>query len=150
MGQTCHPHRGRAVYLYGTFEHSMDDRGRVAVPAVFRRELVDGGVLRPAEDGCLELYTQQGFEAETEQRLGSSGTQRRGDRRRRRNFLPDAQHVDLDRQGRILVPQEMRERAGLDGRVSLIGLGDYIEIWDPERWTAERAVAEAESEGADA
>ncbi|MCY4455828.1 MAG: division/cell wall cluster transcriptional repressor MraZ, partial [Chloroflexi bacterium] len=65
-------------------------------------------------------------------------------------FLPDAQHVDLDRQGRILVPQEMREQAGLDGRVSLVGLGDYIEIWDPERWAAERAGAEAESEGEEA
>lgn len=133
------------MYLYGTFEHSMDDRGRVAVPALFRRELLDGGVLRPAEDGCLELYTQQGFEAETEQRLGDSGTQRRADRRRRRTFLPDAQHVDLDRQGRIVIPQEMRESAGLSGRVSLLGLGDYIELWDPQRWTDERAAAEAES-----
>ncbi|MDE2695591.1 MAG: cell division/cell wall cluster transcriptional repressor MraZ [Chloroflexota bacterium] len=134
------------MYLYGTFEHSMDDRGRVAVPAVFRRELLDGGVLRPAEDGCLELYTQQGFESETAQRLGESGTQRRGDRRRRRLFLPDALHVDLDRQGRIVIPQEMRERAGLEGRASLVGLGDYIEIWNPDRWAEERAAAEAQSE----
>lgn len=133
------------MHLYGTFEHSMDDRGRVAIPAVFRRALQDGGVLRPAEDGCLELYTQQGFDAETELRLGDSGTRRRGDRRRRRTFLPDALHVDLDRQGRIVVPQEMRAAAGLDGRASLVGLGDYIEIWDPERWTAERAAAEAET-----
>jgi MraZ protein len=134
------------VYLYGTFEHSMDDRGRVAIPAVFRRALQDGGVLRPAEDGCLELYTQEAFDAETALRLGESGTRKRGDRRRRRTFLPDSLHVDLDRQGRIVVPQEMREGAGLDGRASLIGLGDYIEIWNPERWAAERSAADAELE----
>ena len=132
------------MYLYGSFEHSMDGRGRVAVPAVFRRELVEGGVLRPAREGCIELYTQLGFEAETERRLGESGTQRLGDRRRRRAFLPDAQYVDLDQQGRIVIPQGMREGAGLDGRVTLVGLGDYIEIWDPPRWAEERAAAESE------
>ena len=138
------------MYLYGTFEHSMDERGRVAIPAVFRRALQDGAVLRPAEDGCLELYTQQAFDAETALRLGESGTRKRGDRRRRRTFLPDSLHVDLDRQGRVVVPQEMRAVAGLDGRVSLVGLGDYVEIWDPERWAAERAASEAEEAAEDA
>ncbi len=138
------------MYLYGTFEHSMDERGRVAIPAVFRRALQDGGVLRPADDGCLELYTQEAFDAETALRLGESGTRKRGDRRRRRTFLPDSLHVDLDGQGRIVIPQEMRTAAGLDGRVSLVGLGDYVEIWAPERWTAERAVAEAEEAEEDA
>jgi len=132
------------LYLYGTFEHSMDERGRVAIPAVFRRALQDGAVLRPNEDGCLELYTQASFDAETARRLGESGTRKRGDRRRRRTFLPHSLHVDLDGQGRIVVPQEMRAAASLDGRVSLVGLGDYVEIWDSERWAAERAAAEAE------
>ena len=132
------------MYLYGTFEHSMDERGRIAIPAVFRRALQDGAVLRPAEDGCLELYTQASFDAETARRLGEAGTRKRGDRRRRRTFLPDSLHVDLDAQGRIVVPQEMRAEAGLAAKISLVGLGDYVEIWDSARWAAERAAAEAE------
>ena len=135
--------------FYGNYEHSLDGRGRVAVPAVYRRELHDGGVLRPADDGCLELYTPEGFEQETRRRLGETGTGRRGDRRRRRGFFPAAFPVELDQQGRIVIPQEMREDADLDGRVALIGLGDYIEIWDPARWDAERqAAGDAEEEDA--
>lgn len=127
--------------FYGNYEHSLDGRGRVAVPAVYRRELQDGGVLRPSPDGCLELYTPEGFEQETRRRLGEAGTERRGDRRRRRGFFPVAFPVELDRQGRIVIPQEMREEAGLDGRVTLIGLGDYIEVWSHARWESERQAA---------
>ncbi|MYD65750.1 MAG: cell division/cell wall cluster transcriptional repressor MraZ [Chloroflexi bacterium] len=145
------PSQGRAVYLYGTFEHSMDDRGRVAVPAAFRRELLDGGVLRPAEDGCLELYTHESFTAKTEEVLGDSDTRTRIGRQRRRTFLSRAHGFQqLDRQGRIVIPPEMREHAGLDGRVVLVGLGDYVELWDLELWEsadrdAEAAVAEGDA-----
>ena len=131
------------MHFYGKYEHSLDGRGRIAIPAVYRRELHDGGVLRPADDGCIELYTREGFGAETDRRLGDSGTRERADRQRRRDFLPEAFPVDLDQQGRIVIPQEMRERASLDGRVTLIGLGDYIELWNPERWDAEREAAAA-------
>ena len=136
------------MHFYGRYEHSLDGRGRVAIPAVYRRELHDGGVLRPADDGCLELYTHEGFREETARRLGDSGTRRRSDRQRRRDFLPDAfGFTQLDQQGRIVIPQEMREHAGLEGRVTLVGLGDYVEVWDPERWAAARqAAAEAAME----
>ena len=134
------------MYFYGTFEHSIDDRGRIAVPARYRRALLDGGVVRPARDGCLELYTHEGFEAETQRRLGEEGTRRQGGRRRRRNCLPKAFDVDLDRQGRIVVPQEMRTAAGLDGRVAIVGCGDYVELWDPQRWAAELDAADSEAE----
>ena len=129
--------------FYGNYEHSLDARGRVAIPAVYRRELQDGGVLRPADDGCVELYTHEGFRLETARRLGESGTRERDDRDRRRDFFPDAFSFDLDQQGRIVISQEMREYGTLDGSVKLIGLGDYVELWNPERWAAVRAVAAA-------
>lgn len=137
------------MQLYGAFEHSLDGRGRVAIPAVFRRAIHDGGVLRPGQDGCIELYGREAFAAEAERRLGDSGTRHIADRRLRRAFLPEAQSVELDAQGRIVIPAEMRERAALGGRVSLLGLGDYVEIWDPARWAEEQeraAVAAAEAE----
>ena len=140
------------MHFFGTYEHSLDGRGRVAIPAVYRRELHDGGVLRPADDGCLELYTHEGFGEETTRRLGDSGTSRRGDRQRRRDFLPDAFGFhQLDQQGRIVVPQAMREHADLTDRITLVGLGDYIEIWSPDRWEdARQAASEAVAEEDDA
>ena len=54
--------------------------------------------------------------------------------------------VDLDRQGRIVVPQEMRTAVGLDSRVAIVGCGDYVELWDPQRWTAELDAADSEAE----
>ena len=137
------------MHFYGTYEHSLDDRGRVAIPAVYRRELQDGGVLRPADDGCLELYTHESFTAKTEEVLGDSDTRTRIGRQRRRAFLSRAfGFSQLDQQGRIVIPQEMREHAGLAGRVALVGLGDYVEVWDLERWQgADEAAAEAVAEG---
>jgi MraZ protein len=134
------------VYFYGTIEHAIDERGRVAVPAMYRRALQDGGVLLPGQDGCVELYTHEAFQEETERRLGSNGTRLRSDRRRRRGFLPRAWPVELDGQGRIVVPQEMRDHAVLERRVTVVGCGDYVELWEPGRWQAEEESAMDEAE----
>ena len=143
------PEREAAVYFYGRYEHSLDGRGRVAIPAVFRRELQDGGVLRPADDGCLELYTHESFGAKTDKVLGDSDTSTLIGRQRRRAFLSRAfGFPQLDQQGRIVIPPEMREHADLDARVTLIGSGDYVEIWNPVRWeAADEAAAGAVAEG---
>jgi MraZ protein len=137
------------VTFYGTFEHTMDERGRVAVPATFRRAFEDGGVLRPAAEGCVELYTNEAFEAETQRRMSGAdeSTRTLAARRTRRSFLAEAFQVELDRQGRILIPGPMRTAAGLDGRAVIVGCGDYIELWDQERWAAERAAFAAEEAG---
>lgn len=126
------------MYFFGTFEHSIDERGRLAIPARFRRAFVDGGVVRPGPDGCLELYTQETFDQEALRRLESEdGNRRRSARRTRRGFMHDAYSLELDRQGRVLVPQVLRDRIGIDGRVAVVGCGDYIEVWEPERWGQE-------------
>ena len=136
------------MHFFGAHEHTLDGRGRVAIPAVFRRELHGGGVLRPADDGCLELYTHDGFEAKTDEVLGDADARTRIGRQRRRVFLSRAfGFPQLDQQGRVVIPQEMREHADLDGRVVLVGVGDYVEIWDLERWeTADQAALAAVAE----
>lgn len=136
------------MHFYGAHEHSLDGRGRVAIPAVYRRELQDGGVLRPADDGCLELYTHDSFTAKTDEVLGDSDARTRIGRQKRRAFLSRAfGFPQLDSQGRVVIPLEMRDHAGIEGRVVLVGLGDYVEIWDLTRWAhadeaAQAAVAE--------
>lgn len=136
------------MYFYGSFDHAVDDRGRVAVPARYRNAFARGGVLRASADGCIELYTHEGFEQETRSRLGDHVSTRDIEGRRvRRGFLPGAFTVELDGQGRVLLPLAMREAASLEGRATVIGCGDYVELWSPERWERERAAAEAGDPG---
>ncbi len=136
--------------FYGSYEHAIDDRGRIAVPARYRHSLADGMVLRAGADGCIEFYSAGGFESEVELRLGEQRSTREvGGRRIRRAFLPGAFDVELDRQGRVLVPQGLREDAALSDRAVIIGCGDYIEIWNPERWAAELAALSEQSAAGD-
>lgn len=151
MGQLPSPvAQGRtSVYFYGTFEHAMDDRGRIAVPAVYRRAFTEGGVVRPSAEGCVELYAPEAFQAEVERRLSGAdqSTRTQAARRTRRGFLAEAFPVELDRQGRILLPPPVRAAAAIDGRAVIVGCGDYIEVWDAARWLQEQAaIAAAEAE----
>ena len=134
------------MFFFGTFEHAIDERGRVAIPARYRHAFVDGGVLRIGPEGAVEMYTQGSFEAEVERRLGAEdGNRSVIARRTRRSFLPEAYAVDLDKQGRILVPPQIRERATLDGKVLIIGCGDYLELWHPDEWAGEQTALNDES-----
>lgn len=134
------------MFFFGTFEHAIDERGRVAIPARYRRAFVDGGVLRVGPEGAVEMYTQTSFEREVQRRLGAEdGNRSLQARRTRRSFLPESYAVDLDKQGRILVPPQIRDRAGLDGRVLIIGCGDYLELWHPDEWAGEQAALERET-----
>jgi MraZ protein len=139
--------------FFGSYEHAVDERGRIAVPARFRKSfLEDGAVVRAGPERCVEVYTAAGFRAETERRLGDhQSTRDRDGRRVRRAFLTNAFEIELDRQGRILVPQALRSHCELGERVVINGCGDYIEIWDPQRWEGELSAVEAsEAAGGDA
>ena len=133
------------MYFYGTFEHSIDERGRLAIPARYRSAFVGGGVLREGPEGCLEVYTQDTFDEEVQRRLGSeNGNRHLNGRRVRRSFLHGAYAAELDKQGRVLVPQPLRSAGDLEGRVLVVGCGDYLELWNPERWELELARVAAE------
>ncbi len=132
------------MYFFGTFEHSIDERGRLAIPARYRRAFVDGGVLRSGPEGCIEMYTTATFEAEVQRRLGSEeGNRKQRARRIRRGFLPGAYDVELDRQGRVLLPPQLRD-GNPDNQAILVGCGDYLEIWRVEAWNEEQAAIAAE------
>lgn len=140
------------MYFFGTFEHSIDERGRLAIPARYRRAFVDGGVLRDGPEGCIELYTEAAFNDEIQRRLGTeAGNRRLSGRRIRRSFMHNAFSVELDRQGRVLIPQQLRDEGEDESRMVIVGCGDYLELWRPEAWNAEleRVRAEGEAEEAD-
>ena len=137
------------MYFYGTYEHAIDERGRVAVPAVYRPEYAGGGVVRVSDERCVELYTHERFEAEAQRRLSvEESTRSLSARRTRRSFLAGAYPVELDGQGRILLPQAIRSRANLNGKSTIVGVGECLEIWERESWTREEAALAAEEAGA--
>lgn len=129
----------------GSFEHSLDDRGRVAVPAKYRAEFPNNlAVITPSPEGCLRVFPEAAFQKMSEELASVPATTRDG-RRARRQFDAQAFDAELDRQGRILIPARLRELAGLDGSVVVAGNRECLEIWSPARWERELADAEASS-----
>lgn len=126
------------VDFTGEYEHRLDDRGRLAIPSAYRGLFEQGGYLLPGPDGQLELYTPEGYAAEKEFRTVAD-KRRPSARRLARNFFGRVRRVDTDRQGRILIPAPMREERRIDGDATIVGMGDYLEIWNSDAWRSEQA-----------
>lgn len=118
----------------GSFEHSLDVKGRVILPSRFREPFLRGGFLTPSQGGCLALWTPGEFERQTEQMLMMSRESVQG-RDRARMWAAAAADVEVDRQGRMAIPARLRELAHLEGEVLVQGAIDRIEIWAPAMWT---------------
>jgi MraZ protein len=146
------PHqKGKAVAsmaFRGTYEHTLDDRGRVALPARYRQEFLQGVVLTLGPEGCIEAYTPTGFDQMSDDFASARATSLNG-RRSRRRFDAQSFDTELDRQGRILVPARFRQIAGLNGAVTIIGRRECLEIWNPDRWATESAASMSSSSSAD-
>jgi MraZ protein len=126
------------VDFTGEYEHRLDDRGRLAIPSGYRMLFEHGAYLLPGPDGQIELYTPEGFDSE--KRTRTVGDKLRPSARRlARSFFGRARRVEIDRQGRILIPPQLREERGLNGATVIIGMGDYLEIWTAEAWQSEQA-----------
>ena len=127
-----------SVDFTGEYEHRLDDRGRLAIPAAYRTFFEHGGFLLPGPDGQIELYTPDGYQMEKQVR--TIGDKRRASARRlARSFFGRARRVEIDRQGRILIPPQLRDERSLDGATVIVGMGEYLEIWSADTWQAEQA-----------
>lgn len=120
-------------YFLGRYEYSMDDRGRVPVPPRYRDAFLKGAVLNQGPDPCLRLFTAEGFEKEAALYTRELATERHG-REMRQAFFANCFSVELDRQGRILIPPPLRAYAGLENTVVVSGAGEWLEIWRPDRF----------------
>lgn len=118
----------------GEYNHIIDAKGRLIIPARFRELLGEEFILTKGLDGCLSIYPMDAWEA-FETKLRALPLTNKNARTFTRFFVAGATNCELDRQGRILVPQTLREFAGLEKEVVLTGNLDRIEIWSKEKWS---------------
>ncbi len=127
----------------GRYEHSLDTKGRVILPARFRAPFEErGGYLTKHREGCLALWTPGEFERQTAI-THASAAKGRTHRNRERQWASSSQPVDIDRQGRMAVPQFLRDFARLVDDVLVVGVIDRIELWQPAAWDEQVGPEEA-------
>ncbi|MCD8077489.1 MAG: division/cell wall cluster transcriptional repressor MraZ [Lachnospiraceae bacterium] len=117
----------------GEYNHSIDAKGRLIMPARFREQLGETFVVTQGLDGCLFVYANEEWKL-FEEKLKQLPLTNASARKFSRYFLAGAIQCEVDKQGRILLPAKLRAAAGLEKDVVLAGVGERIEIWDRERW----------------
>ena len=117
----------------GEYNHTIDAKGRLIVPAKFREILGDNFIVTKGLDGCLFVYPNDEWTRFEEKRKSLPLTNKNA-RQFTRFFLAGAAACEVDKQGRILLPQVLREFASLEKDVVLVGVASRIEIWSRERW----------------
>ena len=119
--------------LVGQYNHNVDDKGRLSVPTKFREELGISFIVTKGLDNCLFAYSKEEW-AKFEEKLKSLPLTNPNARNFIRFFFAGATECEIDKQGRINLPQSLREYAGLTKEVSVIGVLTRVEIWDKEKW----------------
>ena len=127
----------------GRFAHALDAKGRLAVPARFREALAEGVVLTRGIDRCLSLYPMAAWRPLAE-KVSALPITDPDARNFRRMVFAEATDLDLDGQGRILVPPELRRYAGLEREALVVGVHTHLEVWSPEAWAAVAARLDAD------
>lgn len=117
----------------GEFRHAIDGKGRLAVPARFRADLAQGAHVSRWIDGCLAIFPNDAWE-ELAGRVQSLPYSDAGARVFSRFLFSGAYEVEVDGQGRVNLPQTLREFAGLKSEATVVGARDRIELWEPARW----------------
>jgi MraZ protein len=120
--------------LLGEYEHTLDDKNRLTLPARFRQAFADGVVVTRGMDGCLNVYTRSGWESFVAERLEGLDPLSKESRQMSRFVFAGASETDLDKQGRVMIPPALIAHAKLDREVVVAGVRDHVEIWDRATW----------------
>jgi MraZ protein len=132
--------------LLGEYEHTIDEKGRLTLPARFRQALADGIVLTRGMDGCLYAYAPADWQHLVESRLATLDPLSREGRVMQRFFFSGAAEAQPDKQGRVMVPAALAEHAKLGKEVVVAGVNDHLEIWDRAAWRAQLKEVEGSAE----
>jgi MraZ protein len=120
--------------FFGQYSHSLDSKKRLTIPSRFRDDLKDGAYVVEGLDGNLMVFTSVVFE-KIYQRISALTLTDESVRDLRRKFFGNAGYLEIDNAGRILIPDYLRETAGIQNEAVVTGAGSYIEIWSPEAWS---------------
>jgi MraZ protein len=126
------------MQFHGEFHHRVDPQGRVAIPARYRDAFAHGIYLTRGFDPCIWAFSPAEWETYSLGYSSMSPNSRIGRTLRRRVF-GSTFDLELDRQGRVVLPQPLRQYAGLQDEVVVVGAGTWLELWDGDRWNAEIA-----------
>ena len=126
----------------GRFEHSLDEKGRLVLPSSYRQHFAERGFLTQYQR-CLGLWTAEGFD-EVTQRLREKFREGLAPNSALRAFASNAVEVNVDKQGRISIPEWLREKAGLERDAVIVGVLDRVEIWSADRWRQEAEGGDAD------
>jgi MraZ protein len=132
--------------LLGEYEHTIDDKSRLTLPARFRQAFTEGVVVSRGLDGCLYAYPRADWTTAIEARLAVLDPLSKETRRLQRYFYSGAAEGELDKQGRIGIPGALLEHAQLVRDVVVAGVHDHLEIWDRASWRRELAEVEGSAE----
>jgi len=116
--------------LYGKFQHSIDAKGRLFIPVRLREQLGTNFFVTISWETCLTAYSSERWQSATDRLKAMS----QADQMELRPIFSNATPADLDGQGRILLPQALRDYAGLTKNVTIVGTGLYVQIWDSEEY----------------
>ena len=132
-----------ATRFFGRYDHALDAKGRVILPAKLRVHFTQPGFLTRHLEGCLALWTSEEFDKEVELRL-EAAEQDVVERNKVREWSASVYEAEIDRQGRMAIPANLRDYAGLHQEVVVIGMINRVELWSPARWDAKELGAEVE------
>ncbi len=131
----------------GHYEHSLDAKHRLSIPARFRAAFSSGLVLGRDTDACITAWTPEVHETTLATALEGKNPLGADYKRTQRFFNSNSFEAELDSAGRVLLPPQLREPAGIDKTVVVAGVGDHLEIWAGDRWKAEQSALDGTIEG---
>ncbi len=130
--------------FFGEFEYRIDEKGRVPIPPRFRKELKEGVVLTPGVEKCITAYPLSEWK-KLAATLTTGSVTRSKLRSLNRAIFATAFIYRIDGQGRIALPIPLRQHAGIEEEVVIAGANNYLELWNKERWEAEKAISQEQT-----
>ena len=131
--------------LLGEYRHNLDPKKRLSIPSKFRKELGDGAILTRGLDNCLFMFPVKHW-SEFAEKLSQISIGQQDNRSFARLFLSGAIEVEFDSLGRVLIPNHLKNYAGLKKIVIVAGVSNRLEIWDEEKWNDYKAKLEKNSD----
>ena len=131
--------------LIGEYIHSLDDKNRISLPSKFRKELGDTVIITRGLDNCLFLYSLDEW-SDLSKKIGKLGLSKADKRGLTRYLFSGAQEVEVDKQGRILLPEFLRQFVGITAKVVFAGVYDRVELWSENAWQSYKATLEKQGE----